>query len=486
MNHCLLFSVTNKGLARSLGVYRIAHHLRTEGWDAEVIDWSMRWTLEQLQELVKSRVTDNTKFFGFSHMFSLWNDTLEEFCKWIKEEYPHIDLISGSGVTPQFDSQYFDYYIQGFGEHALTVLLKWKYSNGPRPWFEIEKFKGKYLIMANERYPAFPMNSLMVKYEDRDYIEPGEWLTVEFARGCKFACDFCNFPVLGVKGDYSRDASDFREQMLDAYDRFGVQNYIVSDETFNDRTEKITKFADVVETLPFDTWFSGFIRADLLISRPKDREELLRMNFLGHHYGIESFNHTAAKAVGKGMHPDKIKQGLIDIRKYFESNGKKLYRGTMSFIIGLPGETIPEIENTLQWLKDHWKGHSIVPFVLEIPVGEFDQLSKMSLNFKQYGYREMSDKLLIERSNSHVQVAKDLLVWENDQMNVYQAHELHKKIYNEMYDIKNDFRPAIWELSFLGPMHSLLERLSITQANVHSYNKVQEFVDRYIDKKLSR
>jgi radical SAM superfamily enzyme YgiQ (UPF0313 family) len=485
MNHCLLFSVTDKGLARSLGVYRIAHHLRTEGWDAEVIDWAMRWQLDELKQLVRSRVTADTKFFGFSHMFSLWNDTLEEFCKWLKDTYPDIVLISGSGVHPQFESKHFDYYIQGFGENALIVLLKWLYGNGTRPWFSLEKYQGKNIIAANERYPAFPMKSLMVKYEDRDFIQPGEWLTVEFARGCKFACDFCNFPVLGVKGDYSRDADDFREQLVDAYDRFGITNYLVSDETFNDRTEKITKFADVVETLPFDPWFSGFIRADLLISRPKDKEELLRMNFLGHHYGVESFNHTAAKAVGKGMHPDRIKQGVVDIRNYFETHGRKLYRGTMSFIIGLPGETIPEIENTLEWLKGNWRGQSIVPFVLEIPVGELDQLSKMSLNYKQYGYREMSNTALIERSNSHVQVAKDLLVWENDHMNVYQAHELHKKLYKEMYDSGNDFRPAIWELSFLGPEHDLLERLSITQSEIYKYNKIEYNVKRYIDKKLS-
>ena len=103
---------------------------------------------------------------------------------------------------------------------------------------------GRPLLSANDQYSAFPMKSLNVIYEDRDYIQPYEWLGIEFARGCKFSCDFCNFPVLGVKGDYSRDADDFGIQIKDAYDRFGVTNYLVADETFNDRTEKIAKFAD--------------------------------------------------------------------------------------------------------------------------------------------------------------------------------------------------------------------------------------------------
>ena len=77
---------------------------------------------------------------------------------------------------------------------------------------------------------------------------------------------------------------------------------------------------DVVETLPWKPYFTGFLRADLLVSRPKDKEELLRMGFLGHFYGIETFNHDTGKIIGKGMNPDKLQQGLIDVRKYLSEN----------------------------------------------------------------------------------------------------------------------------------------------------------------------
>ena len=116
----------------------------------------------------------------------------------------------------------------GFGEGALLELLKYLFSNGPLPKFSLLSAVGK-AISANDVYPSFPMNSLMIKYEDRDFIQPYEWLGVEFARGCKFACAFCSYPVLGVKGDYSRDAKDFELQMRDAYDRFGITKYYVSD-----------------------------------------------------------------------------------------------------------------------------------------------------------------------------------------------------------------------------------------------------------------
>ena len=43
----------------------------------------------------------------------------------------------------------------------------------------------------------------------------------------------------------------------------------------------------------------------------------------GHFYGIESFNHKSAKAIGKGMHPDKVKQGLIDVKNYFKEQSEE-------------------------------------------------------------------------------------------------------------------------------------------------------------------
>ena len=124
MHKCLLFNVSTNQVGRNLGVYRIAHYLREHDWDSEVIDYTLYWTLDELKELSRSRIDKNTKFIGFGHMFSVWSVELENFTEWLKIEYPGVVLISGSGVAPQFKSKCIDYYIQGFGENALLVLLK--------------------------------------------------------------------------------------------------------------------------------------------------------------------------------------------------------------------------------------------------------------------------------------------------------------------------------------------------------------------------
>jgi len=485
---CLLFSAATAGAGtRSLGVNRIAHVLRDLGWDAEVIEWAGKWQLEQLKNLAKLRITSDTKFIGLSVLFTGdWSQNLEEFVLWIKQEYPHLQIISG-GQGKKVFCTLADYHIYGFGEIALVELLKYLFSNGSRPRFELLPGSSRKTIDAISSYPAYPLDSYMVKYEDRDFIVPGETLTIEFARGCKFSCDFCNFPVLGVKGDYSRSSDDFREQVVDAYDRFGVTSYNVADETFNDRTEKITKFADVVQTLPFTLWFNGFIRADLLVNRPRDREELLRLNMINQFYGIESFNSTAAKAVGKGMNRDKLKNGLIDIRKYYETHGHKQYRGTLSFIVGLPGETEEDILETRQWSRTHWRDQWLEIYPLWMVREEYTKPSKISVNYRDYGYTEIED----------VDTPKDVLQgpavnwgvsmnWKSSIMTYPQARNIAYEWLQEVH-LSKLFLPGGFSIfwSLLSDL-SIPERLKLTVEEFYQHEvSSHSFYTNYIEKKLN-
>ena len=498
MHHGIIFNVTqNPFLSRPLGGHRIAHYLRELGWDVEVVDWSNWWSLENLKEFTRSRCSDKTVFIGFGHLFSMWPPMMEEFCSWLKQNYPSIKLISGSAVNPMFNSQQLDYYIQGFGEFALVELLKYICGNGPAPKFNL--ITGRKVISAIHSYPAFPMKSLMVKYEDRDFIEPHEWLTVEMSRGCMFSCAFCNFPVLGVKDDHSRDADDFEMQLRDTYDRFGVNSYIVADETFNDRTDKITKFADAVQNLNFETWFSGYIRADLLISRSFDREELLRMNYLGHYYGVESFNNKSAKSIGKGMDSEKMKDGLLDVKKYFTTHGSGRYRGHISHIAGLPYETRETLQKAVDWLIKNWQGQSFSMHPLTIPLSnDVNHESKISKDLAKYGYEEISKeeletryanrktRLITNFSNTIAPEMRRMFIdevpWKNPNMDWLDAIEISKNILNSKPNY--DFRPSCHGLSYrLTKSKHVNEKLELKYDEFDS--QFDRSIEKYIEKKLN-
>lgn len=485
MNKCLIFNVGGGMIVRNSGAHRIATFLRENNWNTEVVDWASFWTLDNLKQYCRQRVDSNTKFIGFSYLFvDDPLDVIEDFGLWFKLNYPNIKILLGAPNKWRFPSKYVDYNIHGYGEKALVELLKYLFSNGSSPKFNLMTHAGRS-ISANEMYPSYPMNSLMIKYEDRDFVKSHEWLGIEFSRGCKFACDFCNYPVIGVKGDHTRDSEDFRIQMQDAYDRFGVKNYYVADETFNDRTEKITKFADVVEQLSFSPFFTGTLRADLLISRPADKEELLRMNMLAHLYGVESFHTPSARAIGKGMDSERMKQGLTDIRHYFETHGSNRFLATVSLIAGLPHETVDTLRQSKQWLLDNWQGQAFNILPLEIPISDYDTPSKIGLNWKKYGYEDAADDpKFADLRQRNLITSHKLLIWRNKHMDVGVAHDMYREIESIKFAPENTFRPNNFSIIRVGLPPDLDDRLALTEKNTLPITSLDLIID-YVEKKLN-
>jgi hypothetical protein len=194
--HSMIFNMGSLGQyikGRTSGSYRIATELRSAGWDVEVVDFFYFWKLEELKTLAKDRITTNTKFIGFSHIFSEWPVLAEDFTTWLKETYPEIKIIFGCNAYKNFNTKNIDYYVAGYGELALTALLEYLFSNGKRPI--ITPIDDNKVIEAQKYYAATPWREPNIFYEDRDFIQPHEWLGIEFSRGCKFKCAYCNFPV---------------------------------------------------------------------------------------------------------------------------------------------------------------------------------------------------------------------------------------------------------------------------------------------------
>jgi hypothetical protein len=202
--------------------------------------------------------------------------------------------------------------------------------------------------------------------------------------------------------------------------------------------------------LSFKPNFNAFIRGDILFSRPQQLELLAEARVWGHYYGIETFNHETGKAIGKGMHPDKIKQGLLDTRDYFHNHNEGYYRGTVSLIYGLPKETPESILSGLDWLCNNWSDQNVIAFPLNLSLT--GKKSKLDENYEKYGYSIMGQEKR-ELYNRHNFFSNDLTIWENQYMNMYDAIELVDK------EIK-DFKPGYldcWKLFSMMPLTDSIE-----------------------------
>lgn len=432
MNHALILGGLRDDIGmRATGAHRIATVLRKHDWDVEVLDFIINWSNEELKEFIKSRVTSDTKFIGYSYVFQTWAYRFKEVFDWVRESYPSVKIIVGG--------QYLDncpldahYYVSGYGEKAVLEVIKHIFgTNSEKLKYTLHK-NGK-MIRSNLDYAAFPISDfdVPIEYEKRDFIQPKENLVIEASRGCKFKCDFCSYPILGVKGDVTRSAESYINQLKRDHDNWGTTVWNVTDETFNDSTEKLEKYANVTSQLSFKPYLVGYIRPDLYVSKKQDWPLLAEIGMFGHYYGVESFNHKAAKSIGKGMDPEKIKAGLLEAKEFFMQRGA--YKGTISMIIGLPGETKQSIEDSKTWLEQNWLRQSVLFYPLWISdTGLTDQVSRLSHTWAEMGYRKVTETPVwsMAAANDHLTPTDEQaagIAWENDNMNYLDALEIQKE-----------------------------------------------------------
>lgn len=479
--------------SRAAGGYRIATHLRKQGWDVEVVDYLAYWTLEDLITLVDNRHRKHgIKWVGVSSTWLFRHPNNESILSYIKNTYPEIKIILGGNTNFNKDVKA-DYYVYGFGEHAAEAILKYEFSNGKKPYGR-PHYKG-WAIDALTFYPAWPMESYVSEYEDRDFLVPSDIISVEIGRGCRFKCKFCNFPVLGVKEDTSMSEDTMYAHFSTMYEKWGVQTYNVADETINERSSKLEKMARAVERCNFKPNFSAFTRLDLFNSHPEMIELMARARIWGQFYGLETFNHQSGKAIGKGLDPEINKQLMLDARDYTLKH-LGVYRGTASFIAGLPHETNDTLKDSHNWLVNNWKDQNWMFWALTIPAEENFKLSAFGEDLGKYGYSEMPaseiDDYIVTHKNltEHERQGLGMLnqvIWKNQHGNYFTFQEQAT-----MYDGHSGIVKCkegnfnTWAKLSLGI--STDEALSLSSKpdpSNHYFDILHQKVSAYIQKKLA-
>jgi len=510
MNHVLIFSLTGKRWERALWPHRVATFLRMNEWDAEVVDFTAFWQLEELQELVRARTSTNTVMFCFGTAFlNPWSPYLNEFIAWLKHSYPTIPVVVGGNNAMVTPAEHVDYWVDSYGENAMLALCKHLIGTLGAPLITDPAFFGsKKVIRGLHHYPSAPLDSYLVDYETRDFMMPYECPQIETARGCMFSCSYCNFPIIGQAKDVSVSKEQFKLQMQTGFEKWGIVNWRVMDETFNDRPEKLQKYADAVDELNYNPWICGFARGDLVVKHKEHWDTYIRLGFLGHSMGIETFNHDAGRLVRKGMDPERLQEGLLEFQAYTDIHAPKLFRANIQMICGIPGETPESWHKSLDWLNTAWARQSASAHILEVP--DYDETLTNQSRFT----KELVDNGLVKldaRQNPGYTVTRDssgsvvfqsttpqgggvgstrndVVIWSHNTMDWYQAEALVKEFYSD-----NGFKGLRGCNPFLSDRlftyYETTDYKDIYDKKVTSVKtddlKFKQFVQNYIDKKLS-
>lgn len=422
---------------RSIGAYQVAYHCRKNKISCQVIDFVDLFTSEELENIVLSFITDKTLAIGISTTFfyssdssenlknrlskELISSSLRELLTKLKSKFNNLKITAGGASSYNLEEDsLFDVIFHGYSEQAVIEYLQ-----------ELKGLKQKKLYpkksnqtIIDGMLSKFDIQTLDHRWSMSDCVIPSETLPIEISRGCIFKCSFCSYPLNGKKKfDYLRDPELIKEELIYNYENFGTTNYFFTDDTFNDSTQKLEKLHKLITQLPFKIKFTTYLRIDLINAHREQIQLLKELGLGSSFFGIETLNHESAKIIGKGMHPERVKEFLLELHNdYWHSE----IPFTCSFIIGLPKEDKASIINTHTWIRttpfnDIW-------FPLFIRKGErYANYSKFEIDHERYGYK------LDEQGH-----------WYNNIMNFEEALNLSEE-FNSV-GLYYDSKPSSWIL----------------------------------------
>jgi hypothetical protein len=405
MNVILLSGLWDWFPSRTLGPYLLRHRLERAGHKTQVIDHCQEYTGKEIFEFIEHFITEETVCLGISTTFwqdvekKFWNDdggmppNMYQATELMKSKYPKVKIVLGGAgvryINKQLDNV--DALVVGEAEDIFPELISHYRTDAQEPGNFVHSInKKKYYNKPNNK--TYSVETCDFAFQEHDAIMPGETLPMETARGCIFKCKFCAFPHLGKKKfDYIKPLDGIKQQLIDNYERWGTQDYMMMDDTFNDSEYKIDSFLEMTKTLPFELKYTAYIRADL-VHRFKGQDlKLLDSGLEGTIFGIESLHPYASTAVGKGW---SGKYARDYVPHLVHNVWKDQVNVMLGLIIGLPQEKQDSILQTLKWLNENDLHAAFAVLQIQTPsslssksLDSVSFLSEFDRNYAEYGYK---------------------------------------------------------------------------------------------------
>jgi hypothetical protein len=315
-----------------------------------------------------------------------------------RELNPKVKIVKGGAKSSAMDDKYVDAFIIGYADKMLIDYVR--YLDGKNPFFQFLKRKApnqhQIVIKYDVKGEQYDFTNSMLNWAPNDLIQPNEPLPIEVSRGCIFRCKFCSYPLNGKKKlDFIKNPQLIKQEMIRNYELFGTTQYAFMDDTYNDSVQKIEMLGNAFQTLPFKLKFIAYLRHDLIWAHKEMADILLESGLVGTQFGIETLNHDAGKAVGKGLHPEQVLE-LLHWLKNEKWHDNVLTHS--NFILGLPKDTPETIAQWSEQLFDpNFPLHSWSAKTFMLKYRKDENLEKqaknksllisdIALNYKDYGY----------------------------------------------------------------------------------------------------
>lgn len=379
--------------SRGYGSYRLASEIRQHGYTALTVDFSSSLDWDTFTKIIDCTVTADTLMVGFSvtwfpyrhkkiknpryvvgpkslgisseidfdptkHSwyydslsYNVSQGQLDHYIDYIKYRNPKCKVVVGGAKSNEyvFEPKLDNVFI-GYSENMIIDYLNSLSKRDPTRLFNkiID-----YDIKAQNG--EFNFNASRTEYVATDCIRSNEILTIEFSRGCIFNCAFCSYPHRNQDTrEYVKYKDVIRQELMDNWTKYKAYRYIITDDTFNDYTEKLMLIKEVIKSLPFQPEFWAYARLDLISRNPEQAQLLKDIGVKEVYYGLEAWSNQTAKDIKKGGSLAKKIEGM---RIAKECWGNDVYI-VSSIIIGLPNDTVASIDASAKWYAE--EGHKYI------------------------------------------------------------------------------------------------------------------------------
>lgn len=339
-----------------IGLMYVAAALEKAGFTVHMLDnYLMNKPLVEVKQLVANV---NPFMVGITCGSATFTRCIET-AKAIKEAKPDCVIVVGGWHASYLPSTLLmhpeiDYVVMGEGERAITQLATALVSGNTAqaasiPGVACRGSGGnivnppKYIENMDEiPYPARHLLPLELYDRTIEFLDAKPADIMSISRGCVFNCGFCETRKLW--GNICRGFSPKRVigEIQDLQSKYGTKGIYFINDNFTLRKKDAIELCNLMIKNKLGLEWVCDTRVDLV-----DDELLALMSKAGCKviwFGVESGSPKVLQRIGRNTTPEQVEKAF----KLCKKNGIKT---ACSFMIGLPGETLADMEVSLKFAK---------------------------------------------------------------------------------------------------------------------------------------
>ena len=235
-----------------------------------------------------------------------------------------------------------DYIIRFMDDYALVNIIKSNGKNLSNIYNIVYRDNGK-VIITEENQDYYDINDLPMPdrklYEIDKYLKRDSETIVRSSRGCPGRCLFC------IKTRFSKFKLFAMKRFCDEIEEllgYGFSTFFFSDDTFAFSQQRLEEFAEEVRKRKLKIkWTSNLRIKDISEERIRLMKELGAYRVF---IGVETVNAKTSKLINKNLKVEEILSKIKILKKYD-------MQFHASFILGNPGDTEEDLEETIKFVK---------------------------------------------------------------------------------------------------------------------------------------